>query len=102
MNRAKQLLNDVQEGRRGITWQIWLPGLKQPIGMVLSNPKEGLNFGGLSQGRNLKRETPGEGLLLGALRVEFGTGEVRPECEIRPQARDHKQKQHLGIPQWLH
>ena len=69
MNREKQLLGDPQEGSRDITWQIWLPGLKEPIGMV---------FGDLSQGWSLKRATPGEGLLLGTLRVEFEMGGVRP------------------------
>lgn len=45
--------------------------------MVLSSPKEGLTFGGLSQGQNLKRAAPGEGMLLGALRMEFGEGSSR-------------------------
>lgn len=40
----------------------------------LEQPKERLTFGELSQGQNLQRAAPGEGMLLGALRMEFGEG----------------------------
>ena len=91
---SKAVLDDPQEGGRGITWKIWLSGLIQTVDMVLSSPKEGLTFGGLSQGRSLKRAAPGP--LLGTLRVGFGMGGVRPECKMGPQAGDPKHSNLLG------
>lgn len=72
-------------------WQIWLLGLKEPIGMVLSRPKEGLTFGGLSQRQSLKRAAPGAGPPFCTLRVGFGTGGVRAEHGMGSQAGDPKQ-----------
>ena len=45
--------------------------------MILSSPKEGLIFGGLSHGWSLKRAAPEEGKLLGILKVGFGEGDSR-------------------------
>lgn len=43
--------------------------------MVLSSPKEGMIFGGLSHGWSLKRTAPGEGKLLSTLKVGFREGD---------------------------
>lgn len=43
-----------------------------------------MTFGRLSQGWTLKRAAPGERLPLGALRIGFGMGEVRPEHRMGP------------------
>lgn len=56
---------------RDITWQIWLPDLKETIHVVLSRLKEGLTFGGLFQKWSLERTDPGE-MLLGVLRAGSG------------------------------
>lgn len=92
MNRGKKLLGDPQEGRRRITWQILLPGHKEPRS-GLGEPQGGADFWLAFSGQSLKRAAPGEKPLLGSLRVRFGMGGVRPESGIGPQAEDSK---HLG------
>lgn len=47
-------------------------------------------FRGLSRGGVLKRAAPGDVPLLGALRVGFGMGGVRPDSGMGPQAGDSK------------
>lgn len=58
--------------------KIWLPGLKKPIGLVLSCPKEGMTFGRLPQAQSLKRAVPGEP----TLRMGFGEDSFRGDVAL--------------------
>lgn len=42
------------KGRRGITCQVWRPGLKYPVVVVLISSREELALGGLFEGQELK------------------------------------------------